>query len=166
MSFCCSRFSHLVHCPCLDCKTAFVHLSGSSCYQTSATTSESGIYLLYGLSGGPLPSSCQSGSSVLYYSILRLGQGHVQSHFGAFLLFSYARDRQVQSTFPIQADITENMWESKTLLGERTRPGLYIEFCLCRCTWQLSMRGYRFLLLFCDCLFIKVMFANSCLLLP
>ncbi len=39
VSLCCSRFSQLVHCPCLDCETAFVHLTASSCCRTSATIS-------------------------------------------------------------------------------------------------------------------------------
>lgn len=34
-----SSFSQLVHCPCLNCKTAFVHFSPSPCCRTLATTS-------------------------------------------------------------------------------------------------------------------------------
>ncbi len=101
-------------CPKSKTPSSLLHLS----YNVSMP--ERGFCLLYGLSRGPLAPSCQSGSSRLYYSILRLSQGHVQSHFGALVLFSEAKDRQFQGTFPIQADITEASRESKPLLDIRT----------------------------------------------
>lgn len=101
-------------CPKSKTPSSLLHLS----YNVSMP--EIGFCLLYDLSRGPLALSCQSGSSCLYYSILRLSQGYVQSHFGALVLFSEARDRQFQGTFPIQADITEASRESKPLLDIRT----------------------------------------------